>query len=42
MIRTFKTHCIRKQEELTGRLWTFTALSGDKAGESFPVHTPSA
>ena len=42
MIRTFQTHCIRKQEELTGRLWTFTALSGDKAGNSFPVHTPSA
>ena len=42
MIRTFQTHCIRKQEELTERLWTFTALSGDKAGESFPVHTPSA
>ena len=42
MIRTFQTHCIRKQEEITGRLWTFTALSGDKAGESFPVHTPSA
>ena len=42
MIRTFQTHCIRKQEELTERLWTFTALSGDNAGESFPVHTPSA
>ena len=42
MIRTFQTHCIRKQEELTEQLWTFTALSGDKAGESFPVHTPSA
>ena len=42
MIRTFQTHCIRKQEELTGRLWTFTALSGDKKGERFPVHTPSA
>ncbi len=42
MIRTFQTHCIRKQEELTGRLWTFTALSGEKAGENFPVHTPSA
>ena len=42
MIRTFQTHCIRKQEELTGRLWTFTALSGEKAGGSFPVHTPSA
>ena len=42
MIRTFQTHCIRKQEELTERLWTFTALSGDKAGESFPFHTPSA
>ena len=42
MIRTFQTHCIRKQEELTEQLWTFTALSGDKAGNSFPVHTPSA
>lgn len=41
MIRTFKTHVIRRQEELTQRLWQFTALTGEKAGESFPVLLPS-
>lgn len=41
MIRTFQTHRIRRQQELTERLWQFTALSGENAGKSFPVATPS-
>ena len=41
MIRTFQTHRIRRQQELTERLWQFTALSGEIAGKSFPVATPS-
>ena len=41
MLRTFETHKIRKYRELTGSNWTFTALSGDMAKESFPVFTPS-
>ena len=41
MIRTFQTHRIRRQQELTERLWQFTALSGEKTGKSFPVATPS-
>lgn len=41
MIRTFNTHSIRKQRELTGRYWNFTPCQGDYAGESFKVATPS-
>lgn len=41
MIRTFTTHRIRKQEELTGKLWTFSPLQGEHAGEQFQVPTPS-
>ena len=41
MIRTFQTHAVRRQEELTGRLWEFTPLGGERAGETFAVHTPS-
>ena len=41
MIRTFQTHRIRRQQELTESLWHFTALSGENAGKSFPVATPS-
>ena len=41
MIRTFDTHSIRKQRELTGRYWNFTPCQGDYAGESFKVATPS-
>lgn len=41
MIRTFATHYIRKQEELTGKLWTFSPLQGEHAGERFQVPTPS-
>lgn len=41
MVRTFQTHHIRKQQELTGKLWKFTVLEGEHQGESFPVFTPS-
>ena len=41
MIRTFQTHFIRREEELTGKLWAFTPLAGDRAGETFPVAGPS-
>lgn len=40
MLRTFETHKIRKTTELSGRLWDFTALSGDKAGASMKVMVP--
>ena len=40
MIRTFRTHNIRKQQELTGRYWEFSACSGEYAGEKFNVLTP--
>lgn len=41
MIRTFTTHRIRKQEELTGKLWNFSPLQGEYAGTQFQVPTPS-
>ena len=41
MIRTFKTHRIRNQVELTGNLWEFEACSGDHKGEKYLMHTPS-
>lgn len=41
MIRTFQTHRIRRQQELTESLWQFTPLSGENAGKRFPVATPS-
>lgn len=41
MIRTFRQHTIRPQQELTGKLWNFTPLQGERAGETFPVPTPS-
>ena len=41
MIRTFRQHTIRSQQELTGKLWNFTPLQGERAGETFPVPTPS-
>ena len=41
MLRTFETHKIRKTTELSGRLWDFTALSGDKEGVSMKVMVPS-
>ena len=41
MIRTFRQHTVRPQQELTGKLWHFTPLQGERAGEAFPVPTPS-
>ncbi len=41
MIRTFDTHKIRRQQELTGRLWQFTPCQGEAAGRSYKVATPS-
>ena len=41
MIRTFQTHRIRRQEELTDKLWDFTPLQGESAGKTFSVFTPS-
>lgn len=40
MIRTFTTHNIRKQQELTGKYWNFSACSGEYAGQEFKVLTP--
>ena len=40
MIRTFKTHEVRMQEELTGSLWEFEPCEGDYAGTKFQMATP--
>lgn len=40
MIRTFETHKIRKQQELTGRLWEFSPSQGEFAGNSYQVAVP--
>lgn len=40
MIRTFATHNIRKQQELTGSLWEFVPCQGKYAGRIFQVATP--
>lgn len=34
MLRTFDTHAIRDVRELSGRLWRFTPLDGEHAGET--------
>lgn len=41
MIRAFETHKIRKQWELTGKLWQFMPCQGEHAGQSYTVATPS-
>lgn len=41
MIRTFETHRVRKQMELTGGLWEFIPCQGERAGQVFKVATPS-
>ena len=33
MIRTFETHKVRVQKELTGRLWDFSPCMGENAGK---------
>lgn len=40
MIRTFKTHYVRKQMELTENLWEFEPCAGNYAGQKFPVAVP--
>ena len=40
MIRTFETHNIRVQKELTGKLWEFTPCQGEHAGKKYQVATP--
>ena len=40
MIRTFATHNVRKQQELTGSLWEFTPCQGEYEGRTFQVATP--
>ena len=40
MIRTFKTHYVRKKMELTESLWEFEPCAGNYAGQKFPVAVP--
>lgn len=40
MIRTFQTHKIRPQTELTGSLWDFSPCQGESAGSHYKVATP--
>lgn len=40
MLRTFATHIIRRQRELTGSLWDFTPCLGEHAGKVYRVATP--
>ena len=42
MIRTFQTHRIRRQEELSGALWQFSPCEGEMAGNVYQVAGPSA
>ncbi len=41
MIRTFQTHRIRKQTELSSSLWSFRAAEGPFSGRTYPVTVPS-
>ncbi|BBF44889.1 beta-galactosidase [Lachnospiraceae bacterium KM106-2] len=41
MIRTFCTHKIRPQQELTNKLWDFTPCQGEFCGKHYSVATPS-
>lgn len=40
MIRTFRQHKVRKQEELSQKLWQFTPLQGEHAGKERQVFVP--
>lgn len=40
MIRTFRQHDVRKQQELSGRLWNFMPLSGKYQGRQYQVSVP--
>lgn len=41
MIRTFLTHKVRKQKEITDCLWQFSPCQGENAGKTYTVPTPS-
>ncbi|MBO5373037.1 MAG: hypothetical protein J6A75_10040 [Lachnospiraceae bacterium] len=41
MIRSFTTHKIREQKELTGVYWAFTPCQGEHKGKIYQVMTPS-
>lgn len=41
MLRTFEMHQVRKTTELSGKLWSFTPLEGEQAGETMKVMVPS-
>lgn len=41
MIRTFDTHQVREQKELTSCLWEFTPCQGENAGKTYKVAMPS-
>ena len=41
MLRTFHTHQVRKQTELTGCYWDFTPCTGEFKEQTFNVLTPS-
>lgn len=41
MVRTFETHYVREQKELTGCLWEFLPCQGENAGKTYKVATPS-
>lgn len=41
MLRTFTTHTVRKQIELSERLWGFAAKEGERAGQVMKVAVPS-
>ncbi len=41
MIRTFSTHQIRPQTELSSSLWDFTPCQGEFAGKTYKVAVPS-
>ena len=41
MIRAFKTHEVRNQQELSNKLWRFTPLAGKHEGKSYQMMVPS-
>lgn len=40
MLRTFCTGAVRKKTELSGKLWDFSPLEGEHAGQRYPVFVP--
>lgn len=41
MVRTFETHEIRKQKELSGKCWEFIPQEGEHCGQHYSVVVPS-